>query len=375
MSFRSKLSQMWLNIQGTLFPDLEKRSGELSPLYKQLVSILELVRIEDFLPCYRFRNGRPPKERNFIARAYIAKIVLKFTYTNQLIRILTEDKQLRIICGWEPNSEIPCESTFSRTFKEFTEISLPDRVHQALIHEMYKDKIIGHIVNDSTSIIAREKPLKKKGTAKERKKLANDRYAREKKGELSRRKKQLTQTFTEMVSELPIGCDIGIKKNAQGITTAWKGYKLHVAIDDHCIPISAILTSASLNDCEVGIPLIAKSKKVTKNFYDLMDSAYDVSEIKEYSLFVGHVPVIDVHARSTAQKNEKEAEKERKHLLNAHTAEDKRYKERFSKERFNSLFKEYYGGRNIQYKGAAKVFCHMMFGILAYTAKTFINFL
>ena len=51
------------------------------------------------------------------------------------------------------------------------------------------------------------------------------------------------------------------------------------------------------------------------------------------------------------------------------------YRERFSKERFNSMFKEYYGGRTVQYKGAAKVFCHSMFGVLAYTAKTLISLL
>ena len=289
--------------------------------------------------------------------------------------MLKRDMQLKIICGWEADSKIPSESKFSRAFQEFAASSLPDRVHQALIREVYKGKIIGHIVNDSTSVVGREKPLKKEGTRKERKKLANDRYVREKKGELSRRKKQMNQTLNEMVEELPSKCDMGMKVNAQGIATVWKGYKLHAGIDDMGIPISAILTSASLNDCEVGIPLMVKSNKVAKNFYDLMDSAYDVSEIKEFSLSLGHVPIIDEHARSTAQKEEKEAEGKRKRLLNAYTAEDRRYRERFPKERFNSVFKEYYGGRNIQYKGPIKVFCHSMFGVLAYTATTLIGLL
>lgn len=376
MTFRSTLSQMWFNIQYTLFPLVEQQAGELCDQYKKLISILELVRIETFLPCYRFNFGRPTKDRVFIARAFIAKIVLKLPYTKQIVRALQKDKQLRIICGWEEHSPIPSESKFSRAFKEFAESSLPDKVHQALIRDVYKDKIIGHICNDSTSLIGREKALKKKGTTKERKKMANERYKREKRGEeLSRRKKQMTQPVDEMIAELPARCDFGMKKNAQGVTTAWKGYKLHAAIDDMGIAISAILTSASLNDCEVGIPLMAKSNQVVNNFYDLMDSAYDVDEIKEYSLSLGHVPLIDVNARGEAQKIENEKEEKRKCLLNAYTAEDIRYRSRFPKERFNGIFKEYYGGKNIQYKGSLKVFCHSMFGILTYTATTLLSLL
>lgn len=355
---------------------IEEQTGNLCNQYKELISVLELVRVENFLPCYRFNRGRPTKDRSCIARAFIAKVVLKLPYTKQIVKALKQDKQLRIICGWEEHSKIPSESKFSRAFHEFATTSLPDRVHQALIHEIYKDEIIGHIGNDSTPLVGREKPLKKEGTRKERKKLSNERYLREKKGEeLGRKKKQMNQTLEKMIEEIPTSCDMGMKKNAQGIATVWKGYKLHAAVDDMGIPVSAILSSASLNDCEVGIPLMAKSSRVVKNFYDLMDSAYDVPEIKEYSLLLGHVPLIDVHARSTAQKAEKEDERRRKWLLKAYTAEDRRYRKRFSKERFNSVFKEYYGGRNIQYKGPIKVFCHAMFGVLAYTATTLISFL
>jgi hypothetical protein len=374
MSFRNTLSHIWNNLQ-ILIPQVEMQVGEISPEYKELISVLELIRVENFVPSYRFRRGRPVKDRAFIARAFIAKTVLKLPYTKQIVQLLKRDKHLRVICGWEAHSKIPSESKFSRAFHEFAEASLPDKVHQALIHEAYKDKIIGHLCNDSTPLVGREKPLKKEGTVKERKKLANDRYVREQRGELSRRKKQMHQTLSEMVSDLPVKCDIGMKRNAQGIPFVWKGYKLHAAINDFGIPVSAILTSASLHDCEVGIPLIAKSSNVVGNFYDLMDSAYDVSEIKEYSNFLGHIPLIDSHARSTTEKIEKENERKRKGLLKAYTAEDRRYRERFSKERFNGVFKEYYGGRNIQYKGPIKVFCHSMFGVLAYTATTLISHL
>lgn len=254
MSIRSTLSQLWFNIQYTLFPFLESEVGELSEDNKKLVSILEVVRVESFINSDQFWLGRPPKDRIFIARAFIAKAVLKLTYTNQIIKALKENKQLRIICGWESNSKIPSESKFSRVFKEFAESSLPDRVHQALIKSTYDGTIVGHIGYDSTPVNGREKPLKKEGTPKERKRKANAKHRREKAGkEVSRKKKQMSQSLDQMLPELPTSCDIGMKKNSAGNTTVWKGYKLHAAVDDLGIPISVILTSASLNDCEVGM--------------------------------------------------------------------------------------------------------------------------
>ncbi len=133
---------MWNNLQYLLFPQLTKQVGELSPTHRKLIAVLELVRIEDFIPCTRFNNGRPVKDRAFIARSYVAKIVFKLPYTKQLIEYLKIDEQLRVICGWEEGSKIPEKSMFSRAFKEFSDISLPERVHQAMIKEVYKDEII-----------------------------------------------------------------------------------------------------------------------------------------------------------------------------------------------------------------------------------------
>jgi len=45
-----KLSQIWFNIQGFLFPFIEKEIEEpLTEKLKQLVATLELIRIEDFV--------------------------------------------------------------------------------------------------------------------------------------------------------------------------------------------------------------------------------------------------------------------------------------------------------------------------------------
>lgn len=373
MSFRKILSDYWSNVQHTLFPQLEQDLGELSPEHKKLASILELVRIESFISCTKFNEGRPIKERKAIARAFIAKIVYKFTYTKQLVKYLKTDKQLRIICGFDDFKNLPSESTFSRAFKEFASISLPEKAHTTFVKELYQDQIVGHVVIDSTPLEAREKHLKK-GSAKNRKKLKEAKKKAKKAGELNRRQKQLMETdIDKMILDLPKHCDKGMKVSAQGYTMTWKGYKLHAAVDDHCIPLAVIVTSASLNDCEAAIPLSSKSNLVAKNLYDLMDAAYDHPEIKEHSISLGHVPLIDQCPHSSEQKIMKEAEKDRKKLLNFQTADDIRYKERLPKERFNALYKDYNGGSNIFYRGHSKVSCHVMFGVLTLTASTIIS--
>ncbi len=373
MSFREALSNFWNNIQTNLFPTLEENLGNLSTDHKKLISILELVRIEDFIPCTKFNNGRPIKERKAIARANIAKIVFKLTYTKQLVKYLNMDKQLRSICGFEPYKKIPSESTFSRAFKEFANSSLPEKVHKFLVKNVYKDQIIGHVAIDSTPLAAREKYLKK-DSCKNRNKLKAEKKKARKAGVLNRREKQLKENDTvKMLKDIPNQCDKGMKKSAQGYTKIWKGYKIHAAVDDHCIPLAVIVTSASVNDCEVAIPLMLKANQVAQSFYFLMDAAYDHPEIKVCSTSLGSVSIIDECPGSSKAKKEKEAEKGRKRLLNVRTAEDVRYRERFSKERFNASYKDYNGGGNLFYKGHSKVFCHVMFGTLTFAAATIIS--
>src|SRR6266540_7083167 len=134
MSFlASTLSQFWLTIQATLFPWLEEELGELSEKQRQLVSILELSRIESFIRTNVGWPGRPEKDRRAMARAFVAKAVYNMSTTRQLLERLSADIALRRICGWESQREIPHESKCSRAFAEFAETELPQRMHAALI--------------------------------------------------------------------------------------------------------------------------------------------------------------------------------------------------------------------------------------------------
>jgi transposase len=368
---RDTLSQTWLNIQSSLFPWLSEELGPLTGNQQELVTTLEVVRIEEFIYSSQGFPGRPPQDRTAIARAFVAKTIYNMPTTRALLDRLETDSALRRICGWERKNDVPDEWTFSRAFAEFSASQLPERVHEAFIKKSYEDELVGHNSRDSTAIEAREKPLKKEPIQK----IAAKR-GRPKQGEV--RVKPLTRIeqqasgmgLADMLNDLPTACDVGTKKNSKGYKVSWTGYKLHIDVADGGIPISAILTSASTHDSQVAIPLAKMSSERVTNLYDVMDSAYDVSQIHDMSRQLGHVPLIDVHPRrDQALKKEIAAENKRSQLVGHKTAEALRYNERSTVERVNARLKDEFGGRFVRVRGHAKVMCHLMFGILALTAN------
>src|SRR4030042_1654066 len=142
MALVRTLSQYWLRIQSNLFPWLEEELGELTEKEQKLVTTLELIQIERFTIFSGSLRGRPQKERAAIARAFVAKAVYNMPTTRALLDRLASDTKLRRICGWEHKGSIPSESTFSRSFAEFTESQLPALVHQVIIRENLSEDII-----------------------------------------------------------------------------------------------------------------------------------------------------------------------------------------------------------------------------------------
>ena len=105
------------------------------------------------------------------------------------------------------------------------------------------------------------------------------------------------------------------------------------------------------------------------NLYDLMDSAYDNDGIREHSIGLGHIPIIDINPRRNADlKADIEREAKAKKKINVQTAQDVRYNQRSSAERVNSNLKDNFGGRHVRVRGHAKVYTHLMFGLLSITA-------
>jgi hypothetical protein len=331
-----------------------------------------MVRIEAFLAGWHGLPGRPPCERAVLARAFIAKAVFNIPTTSLLIEMLSADKTLRRLCGWQRAGEVPSESTFSRAFAEFAASALPSRLHEALIQDTHSDRLVGHISRDSTAIEAREKPAKSDKPAAEAKpKLKR---GRPRKGELrpppppSRIERQRGMTLAAMLADLPRACDVGAKRNAKGFSETWIGYKLHIDTADGEIPISCVLTAASVHDSQVAIPLATITAGRVTNLYDLMDSAYDVAAIKQHSRDLNHVPIIDINPRATpGLKQELAEEAKRLRRVGHRMAEQVRYGERSAAERVNGGLKDNHGGRTVRVRGPDKVMCHLMFGVLSFT--------
>ena len=373
MSLKETLTAYWLHIQEELLPWLDDTTcGPLNGHHRQLVSVLGMVRIEAFLAGWHGLPGRPPCERAVLARAFIAKAVFNIPTTSLLIEMLSADKTLRRLCGWQRAGEVPSESTFSRAFAEFAASALPSRLHEALIQDTHSDRLVGHISRDSTAIEAREKPAKSDKPVPEPKpKLKR---GRPRKGELrpppppSRIERQRGMTLAAMLADLPRACDVGAKRNAKGFSETWIGYKLHIDTADGEIPISCVLTAASVHDSQVAIPLATITAGRVTNLYDLMDSAYDVAAIKQHSRDLNHVPIIDINPRATpGLKQELAEEAKRLRRVGHRIAEQVRYGERSAAERVNGGLKDNHGGRTVRVRGPDKVMCHLMFGVLSFT--------
>jgi hypothetical protein len=373
MSLKETLTAYWLHIQEELLPWLDDTTcGPLNGHHRQLVSVLGMVRIEAFLAGWHGLPGRPPCERAVLARGFIAKAVFNIPTTSLLIEMLSADKTLRRLCGWQRAGEVPSESTFSRAFAEFAASALPSRLHEALIQDTHSDRLVGHISRDSTAIEAREKPATSDKPAPAPKpKLKR---GRPRKGELrpppppSRIERQRGMTLAAMLADLPRACDVGAKRNAKGFSETWIGYKLHIDTADGEIPISCVLTAASVHDSQVAIPLATITAGRVTNLYDLMDSAYDVAAIKQHSRDLNHVPIIDINPRATpGLKQELAEEAKRLRRVGHRIAEQVRYGERSAAERVNGGLKDNHGGRTVRVRGPDKVMCHLMFGVLSFT--------
>jgi hypothetical protein len=167
-------------------------------------------------------------------------------------------------------------------------------------------------------------------------------------------RRQRSLSLAQMIADLPTGCDRGAKCNAQGYKICWNGYKAHIDTAECGVPVSVLVSSASMHDSRAAIPLSMISAQRVTSLYDVMDSAYCSLEIHEHCRSLGHVPLID-HNRRGGEKEPFEP------------ADARRYGVRSGAERTNARLKDEFGGRHVRVRGHKKVTSHIMFGVLALT--------
>jgi transposase len=366
MKLKERISWLMGSVQKSLFPHLDEcLDVPLTDQEKHLVSILEIVQVEKYVPKSAFNQwlGRKLEEWEALSRAFAAKLLYRYPTTRDLIRALHSNPNLRRITGFETIGDIPSESTFCRAFGEFASSDLGTRVLDALVKDYLADELIGHISRDSTAIIGREKPAKKVKVPKVKRKRG-----RPAQGEVhepppvKRLEKLVTQSAEDAIKELPTVCDRGTKQNAKGYKESWNGYKLHLDTNDAGLPISGLVSSASMHDSQAAIPLMRQTSKKVAYCYDLMDAAYDAGRIEEVSRLLGHVPIIDRNSHG-------------KEVVPMAPHEAERYKIRTTAERTNARLKEEFGADNVMVKGHSKVSLHLMLGVVVLFADQLIRLL
>ena len=257
---QTPMGHLWNSIQSWLFPTLEDELGVLDEKHRLFVAVCELCAPQDHMVAYRWcGNGCPPSDRLALCKAFIAKAVWDFATTRNLIDAIRHRPALRRLCGWESLGEVPSEATFSRAFDAFARDGRPQQIHEATIKAHYGEKIAGHVSRDATAIHAREKAEAKPKSPPKPKRGKRGRRRKDEPAaappDPTRLQRQLERDLQANLADLPTVCDWGCKKNSQSKVECWRGYKLHLDTIDGDIPVSAILTSASLHDSQVAIPL------------------------------------------------------------------------------------------------------------------------
>ena len=369
----STLSKMWLkvkNLETSLFPELQEQFGVLSPKEQRLIKILDFAEIEKNV-CTTSKTN-PPKDREQIARAFIAKSVYNIQTTRDLIDRLRIDRTLRVLCGWRYTNSIPSESKFSRVFKDFSEQNIAQKTHEQFVKEYLSQMTFFYNATDATKIPLREKAVKKEKVEKVKHKAG-----RPKKGETREpiKPKILEQqremrTVEEMLSLISTDCGVGIKQSSKGNREVWIGGSLHISVVDGDIPITAFYSGANVHDSSVALPLIQETSKRVNYLYDLQDAGYDADIIREFSIKYGHKPIIDINPKNSQKLKDKiqliEDEKKKFEFFGLTQSSDtKHYNQRSMVERVNAYLKDSFGCNKIYYQGADKVASVLAFGILS----------
>ena len=342
----------WMTIQPSLFSWLDDELGELDEEQKSFVRVCSWALSEQNFSRYRWcGNGRPPASRICIFKAFILKAVMNYPTTKRLISTLHQSPVLRRLCGWESLSSVPDKSTFSRVFRDFARDKVAIDVQADLVRKALGRNGVFHVCHDSSAIEAPERGIRKPQTDEERKAT-----------ELSA---QRARTADENFALLPTHCDWGVKRDSKGKRKTWRGYKLHVACADGDIPLCAFVSSANLNDAKAMIPMMQKVSEDFDYFYDLADAGYDAGEIRQASLALNHMPIIDRNPRR-GEKNVDDVGGRKVKIIDATT---RRYFVRSGIERVFSHLHEAHGGKFVRVRGSAKVLLHLMFGLLVIAAE------
>jgi len=217
-------------------------------------------------------NSKGPKgyEPETLIYALIAMQVEKIQTIKDLVLNLKQNPVLRYCCGFGVLGKVPSESTFSRFLDKLIQTDELEQLFHSLVVKAKELNIIDgeHISIDSTKLIFYE-------AAKPKKYIVDDDY----------------------------NPNWGIKKDTNGNTVKWFGWKLHILCDSKSeLPLDILVTPANTYDGTVAIPLIKQFfnnyKDIFKPKYYAMDSGYDFEYVyKDIINEFNGIPIIAYNPR------------------------------------------------------------------------------
>lgn len=335
----------------------------LNEEYRTFLAVLRVV--GEHLPGepYRLRTrGRPSYGREGFIRAFLAMNFFQIPTHTKLIQRLRSDSVLRRICGF---GKVPSAASFSRRLEELSREAVLSRVLKQMVQEVHRERIVGHVVRDSTAIEAREKPVNRK---KEVRPLPKRKRGRPRKGEHKTEKKvrrlarQLAQKPGKALRELDQRCSWGCKKNSQGTITYWKGYKLHLDVSEFGIPLTAVVTGAHVHDSQVALPMEKLTERRVQHLYTIMDSAYDAPEIRSYSTQKGRQVLVERNPRRGGEGR------------GLDPAQRERFKIRSVGERAYAHLKDYLIPSKLFVRGHRKVELRLLCGVVCLAAVKILQY-
>ena len=330
-------AQALLNLNYDLQGCFEERLTAKHKTFLHMIRVLEDSQ-KPLLRPYAGIGRRPYQYTGFL-RSMWAKSFFGLGKTSMLINTLKNDPNLRLLCGFK---KVPGRSSFSRAFSYLSGTNITSEILDTLVINTHKQRVVYHVCRDSTAIQAREKRPKKarNGLGKHIKRVKPP----------SVLKKQIDEPWQVSLEALPKNAAYGRKGNS-----TWYGYKLHLDVSDCGFPVSAVVTSANVNDSRAAIILEKMTENKVQFCYSLMDSAYDMAAIISFIQGRGRVPIIEKNSRS---KNRPPLD----------PAKQERYKIRTTVERAYSYLKDNLIPKSIYVKGYQKVSFVLMSAVLCLAA-------
>lgn len=228
-----------------------------------LLNTLELEPyVKEFEKFYENRKGRKPYSQETLLNCLIAMRAENIVGLTSLVNRLEHDPHFKYLVGFDIFDRVPSISTFSRFFSKITEAGILGKLFNDLVITADEMGIIdtSTISIDATKLEAYEKSIPQKRIPKD-----------------------------------GVSANWGKKKDTDGNTIKWFGYKLHAGYESRLgLAISLSLSPASLHDSQAAPHIIKDidSKVKHKPEYWVMDAAYDSQVLYELIRYTYHAQAV-----------------------------------------------------------------------------------